>query len=202
MKILFLGYRSCRLISFLRDCDMHTIVESTDKISFESVRDFDPDLIISYGYRHILKGNILQTYKDKIINLHISYLPWNRGAYPNIWSAIDDTPHGITIHLIDEGIDTGDILYQKKIDIPLSDSLRTAYEKLQSEIQDLFIKNWKEIENFKFTRIKQDHKLATLHFTKSSKILFKKLGILGNWNLTMKETKERNDLRLLEKGVS
>ena len=43
----------------------------------------------------------------------MSYLPWNRGADPNFWSILEDTPKGVTIHIMDESIDTGDILYQK-----------------------------------------------------------------------------------------
>ena len=44
------------------------------------------DFIVSYGYRHILSKNILDLLPNKIINLHISYLPYNRGADPNFWS--------------------------------------------------------------------------------------------------------------------
>jgi len=43
------------------------------------------DLVISYGYRHILKKEIIESSKAPIVNLHISYLPWNRGAHPNFW---------------------------------------------------------------------------------------------------------------------
>ena len=45
----------------------------------------------------------------------MSFLPYNRGSHPNFWSFIDDTPKGITIHEIDEGADTGNIVFQKKI---------------------------------------------------------------------------------------
>ena len=50
----------------------------------------------------------------RAINLHISYLPWNRGADPNLWSAVG-MPKGVTIHYINDGFDTGDILFQKAI---------------------------------------------------------------------------------------
>lgn len=46
------------------------------------------------------------------MNLHISYLPWNKGADPNFWSCIDGTPAGVTLHHIDAGVDTGDIIAQ------------------------------------------------------------------------------------------
>lgn len=72
------------------------------------------DWIISYGYRHIIPEEIIKKTKNPIINLHISYLPFNRGSHPNYWSFKEKTPKGVTIHFIDKGIDTGPILCQKE----------------------------------------------------------------------------------------
>ena len=47
---------------------------------------FEFDWIISYGYKHIIQKEIIQAVKNPIINLHISYLPFNRGVHPNYWS--------------------------------------------------------------------------------------------------------------------
>ena len=93
MRILFLGYEKNRLIDFLQT--NNEVFQTSKRTSFEQIEDFGPELIISYGYRHIIKGKVLQRYKDRIINLHTSYLPWNSGAYPNIWSIIDDRPETI-----------------------------------------------------------------------------------------------------------
>ena len=82
------------------------------------------DFIISYGYRHILKKDILDKFPNMAINLHISLLPWNRGADPNLWSFLEDSPKGVTIHYLDYGIDTGDILAQQKVDYIPEDTLR------------------------------------------------------------------------------
>ncbi len=112
--------------------------------------------MVSYGYRHIIRKNILDIFQGKAINLHISYLPWNRGADPNFWSFVEDTPKGVTIHYLDEGVDTGDIIYQKEMEFDLSrETLATSYEKLQAEIQDLFKKNWLNIKSVNNQRRKQ-----------------------------------------------
>jgi methionyl-tRNA formyltransferase len=92
------------------------------------------------------------------INLHISYLPWNRGADPNFWSFINDTPKGITIHYVDKNYDTGDIIAQKEIGFNDNETLRTSYNKLQIEIQILFKENWDSIKNGTCKRIKQNGK--------------------------------------------
>jgi methionyl-tRNA formyltransferase len=110
--------------------------------------------LISYGYRFILKKEILDLFPNRAINLHISYLPYNRGADPNFWSFIDGTPKGVTIHYLDEGVDTGDIIVQKEVvfDSLESETLASSYQKLHIEIQNLFFQNWEAIKNQKCSR--------------------------------------------------
>ena len=62
---------------------------------------------------------LLKNSKNNIINLHISYLPYNRGAHPNFWSFVENTPSGVSIHQVDSGIDTGKIVIQKQINFNL-----------------------------------------------------------------------------------
>jgi len=104
------------------------------------------DWIISYNYPHIISPEIIQNYKGKIINLHISLLPWNRGADPNFWSWADSTPKGVTIHHIDEGIDTGEIIVSQAVDEEdmnfRSATLATTYEYLHKEIVKIFKILW------------------------------------------------------------
>jgi folate-dependent phosphoribosylglycinamide formyltransferase PurN len=114
------------------------------------------DLVISFGYRYILDQSLLQTSKIPKINLHISYLPWNRGAHPNFWSFWDNTPSGVSIHVIDSGIDTGPILYQKQVIIdPKKETFYSSYQKLNSEIVSLFLENLNSILRCKFIEVPQ-----------------------------------------------
>ena len=71
--------------------------------------------MVSYGYRKIVLADVIDKMAGEIINLHISYLPWNRGANPNFWSFIDDTPKGVTIHEMSADLDKGRILCQKEL---------------------------------------------------------------------------------------
>lgn len=113
------------------------------KISLKTALDFD--WIISYGYRHIIKKDIIDNIPNPIINLHISYLPFNRGSHPNYWSFVDKTPKGVTIHIIDYGIDTGPILVQKECYFSKKDTLKSSYNKLKTEIEKLFFNNFDKI---------------------------------------------------------
>ena len=78
-KIVFLGYGSSetRLINELekRKCLVKTY---NKKISINDIADYD--LVISFGYRHILDSNFIENCSCPIVNLHISYLPFNRGS--------------------------------------------------------------------------------------------------------------------------
>lgn len=127
--------------------------DPVDKLCIEQNRI---DFAVIHGYRHIIKKSIINRLHQRIINLHISLLPWNRGADPNLWSFLDDTPKGVTIHYVDEGIDTGDIIVQREVDFKNDhETLATTYQRLQAEIIDLFKLNWPLIRDERCSRLKQ-----------------------------------------------
>ena len=99
-------------------------------------------IVVSYGYRHILKRDALDRIGGRGVNLHISLLPWNRGADPNLWSFLEDTPKGVTIHRLEEGIDTGEIIAQREVQMRGDDTLRTSYARLTDAVEDLFFDVW------------------------------------------------------------
>ena len=83
-------------------------------------------------------------------------MPWNRGADPNLWSFLEDTPKGVTVHYLDSGIDTGDILVQKSIEFFSSEeTLKTSYEKLSQAACILFKESWLDIREGKLLSIPQ-----------------------------------------------
>ncbi|WP_052265200.1 formyltransferase family protein [Ruegeria sp. ANG-R] len=134
--VLFLGYDRdhTTLIDALlvANCEVH---HTEDEIP-----DTQYDLVISFGYRHLIRQSKIESLGCPIINLHISYLPYNRGAHPNFWSFFDGTPAGVTIHLIDEGIDTGPILFQKRVVFTANEiTFAQTYDRLFKEIEALFI---------------------------------------------------------------
>ena len=90
-SILFLGYdkKQCSIISFL-ERKGYLVKNKKTKLSQITNHDF----IISFGYKHIIEKEILEKLKIPVINLHISYLPWNRGSHPNFWSFYESTPSG------------------------------------------------------------------------------------------------------------
>jgi hypothetical protein len=101
------------------------------------------DRIISHGHRLRVSKKI--ALRQPIYNCHISFLPWNRGSNPNFWAWVDGTPHGVTIHQMDAGIDTGPIISQRCVDFdphPFGHTLCTTYDLLQREMLRLFAETW------------------------------------------------------------
>ena len=144
MKVLYLGPECSRLLAYLHTCG-DTVVRTEEKLHPSDTLLQGVEFAVSYGYRHIVKPWLLARLPGRIINLHISYLPWNRGADPNLWSFLENTPKGVTIHLMDEGLDTGPILVQRKVAMFPEDTLRTSYERLSREIENLFMECWPDI---------------------------------------------------------
>lgn len=177
MKVLFLGYPTSPLIYFLRDQGEEVIC--WDKpINKLFIDQNNIEFVVSYGYRYIIKEEVLKHLPKRVINLHISYLPYNRGADPTFWSIIEKTQTGVTIHEVDAGLDTGDILVQEKTTISPQDTLRSIYARHQQVLQNLFKRHWLEIKQHKIISIKQS-KSGTYHRSKDKDFYLKNLG--NNW---------------------
>ncbi len=176
---LFLGYNSkkTKLINFLKSKKIVVTQHQNKILSKNLIRKYD--FIISFGYRKIIPIKILSSLKRPIINLHISYLPYNRGAYSNFWSFLKNTPKGVSIHEIDKGIDTGDILFRKKITFKLNKntSFKSTYKILFYEIEKLFKKNYKQIVNGNYKKKKQ--------LSKKKLNLKSELPKNFNWNISI-----------------
>jgi methionyl-tRNA formyltransferase len=165
-KVLFLGYdeKKNRLIPTLRKNRKLIVDHKNEIVSLNQVEKYD--LVVCYGYRIKINREIVEKYK-KIFNLHISYLPYNRGSHPNFWSFIENTPSGVSIHKIDNGIDTGNIIFQKLIDFNLIKNKKTltfanTYNKLIFEVEELFLQNFNKILNDEYKEQKQ-HNIGRFH---------------------------------------
>lgn len=191
MKILFLTNNniSKKMVLYLREEAGEEVIILERKISKVDILFYKPDWVISYNYRYIIKREILDILPEKIINLHISFLPWNGGAHPNFWSFLENTPKGVSIHLIDEGVDTGSILLQKEVFFDETiETLESSYLTLHEDIQNLFKSNWFELRQNNITPTLQKE-VGTFHYKKD----FKKISsILGkkSWKIPIRELKE------------
>lgn len=140
-----------------------TIERAGDRVILVPQQSETIDFIVSFGHRKIMKGDVLKQYKNRIINIHISLLPWNRGADPNFWSWFDDTPKGVSIHYIDAGIDTGPIVAQHQIrSWRRGETLKSSWLQLIASARELFQREWSDIRDGKVV-IYQHRETGSFH---------------------------------------
>jgi methionyl-tRNA formyltransferase len=128
----------------------------------DTIREFEPDLIIVTAYGRILPGPLLHLPPLGTINVHGSLLPRYRGAAP-IQRAIlhGDKETGITIMQMDEGMDTGDILLQDSLPIKADDTSATLAAKMARLGGRLLIEALELLRRDELPPVRQDNHLAT-----------------------------------------
>ncbi|MDD5195983.1 MAG: formyltransferase family protein, partial [Candidatus Omnitrophica bacterium] len=96
------------------------------------------DIVILAWWPDIIKKDVIKAARVGFVNLHPAFLPYGRGKHAYYWSIVDNTPFGAAIHLIDEGIDTGKVLFRKKIPVSIEDTGESLYTKGVKEVIGLF----------------------------------------------------------------
>ena len=110
--------------------------------TMQAIKNLQADMGLSIFFGYILLPDFFQLFPAGVVNLHPSYLPYNRGTYPNVWSIIEGTPAGVTLHYIDAGIDTGDIIAQRQMPVEPVDTGETLYRKLEGASVELMKDTW------------------------------------------------------------
>lgn len=127
--------------------------------SFKKLNELKFDLFILAGYPQILKKKILQIPKIMTINLHGGPLPAYRGGSPLNWQIINQEKEiGISIIKIDEGIDTGDIIEEKKFKLLKNDNIKTIHDKANKHFTEMLFKIIKKLKKGKIFLKKQKYK--------------------------------------------
>jgi methionyl-tRNA formyltransferase len=117
-----------------------------DPLFLEELSGINPDLIVVVAYGKILPAQILKLPPYGCINVHASLLPKYRGAAPIQWSLIlGEKKTGVTTMLMDEGLDTGDILMQQETDITDDETAETMGERLSKLGASLLLETIKQI---------------------------------------------------------
>ena len=133
-----------------------------DPHAIEEIRAITPDVIVVMAYGQILPRAVLEIPKIACLNLHASLLPRWRGAAP-IQAAIaaGDQETGITVMYMDEGLDTGDILLERKLDILPTDTGASLHERLAQVAPEALFESLRLLTAKSAPRIPQDNAQAT-----------------------------------------
>lgn len=123
----------------------------------EQIRSFRVDLFVSMSFNQIFRKKLINLPPLKTINCHAGKLPYYRGRNILNWVLInDETSFGITVHYMDEGIDTGDIILQKEYPITEEDDYGTLLNKAYEGCADVLYESIKLIQNNQVVRIPQN----------------------------------------------
>ncbi len=130
-----------------------------DGVYLEEMQSINPDAIAVFG-TSLLKENILEAFPGKIINMHLGLSPYYRGSGTNFWPLYNEEPEyvGVTVHLIDIGIDTGSIIHQGRPSIEKGDNQHSIGNKAIKVGVELLIQALRELSSGNMQSHKQTHK--------------------------------------------
>ena len=154
-----------------------------DEEFVKTLRAYNPDVMVVVAFGQIIPLSILKMPKYGCVNIHGSLLPKYRGAAPIQWAVLDgEKETGIATILMDEGIDTGDILLKKTIKIDTDETSGSLFDKLMALGAETILETLDELEKGSLTPTKQGESptayakmltkaMGLIDFTKSAKEL-------------------------------
>lgn len=154
-------------------------ITGADPIALGSeITEHNIDLLFSIYYDKILKKDLISALPYGIVNIHLSALPKYRGIAPVTFAIINgEEEHGVSLHYIDEGVDRGDVIAQRKINIKDLNA-NEAFELATKECIELFRDSIDDILKGTNKRTVQDNSKALYYSYKS--IDWSKVHIIEN----------------------
>ena len=144
----------------------------------EDLRALRPDLCVTAAFGQILSQEILDIPRIGTVNVHSSLLPKYRGSAPINWAVMEgETVTGVTTMMTDKGLDTGDILLQRPVDILPGETAEELTRRLAPIGAELLIETVRQLENGTCPRRKQEESEAS-YFP----MLKKEMGLI-DWTL-------------------
>jgi len=134
-----------------------------DAHGIELLRELRLDYIVGVHFPYLVPESMLEVSGRGFLNLHPAYLPFTRGWHTPTWSILEGTPAGATLHFIDRGLDTGDIILQKQLHVTEDDTAHSLYQKVKKLELEVFQQAWPQLLSGHPTRIPQDLSVGTFH---------------------------------------
>jgi methionyl-tRNA formyltransferase len=165
-SVVFLGVNDVGMRVYEWLCDRPSVtVEAllTHNDQLDLVSEVEPEYLVSVGYDHLVPEEVLAVPAGGAVNLHPALLPHNRGKSPNVWSIVEDTPAGVTLHYMDADIDTGGMIAQRRVETDFSDTGKDLHRRLERAQYDLFVDTWPDLEAGTVESTPQDESAGTYH---------------------------------------
>ncbi len=132
-----------------------------DPAVLEALQSLELDYIVCIHLPTLIPRSVLSIPKHGVLNSHPAFLPYNRGWHSAVWSILDGTPFGATLHFMSEVVDAGDIVHQKALEKRPTDTGDTLYKRALALEFDVFREAWPSLASFSYTRTPQREEIAT-----------------------------------------
>ena len=171
--------KSFRKVAKKLNVKVYDTISINDESFLRMIKKLNIDFIFSLQCRRIFKKELLSIPKYGCFNLHFSFLPKHRGCHVVAWTLISgDVWGGVTFISMKEGVDNGDIIFQKTFDIPITMTGRELFDKCTKEGIRLFKESYQKIISGRFNPKPQNESQASYH--KKGSVDFNKNQI--HWN--------------------
>ena len=142
-------------------------VESiNDPAAIKVLKHREIGIVFLLWWPDIVKRKAIESVPGGFVNLHPSLLPYNRGMHPYYWSIVEGTPAGVSIHFIDDNIDSGSLICQREITTDITTTGYELYEIAQSTIVSLFKEKYDDIVSQRYELKDLDLESGTFHLRK------------------------------------
>jgi methionyl-tRNA formyltransferase len=161
VQVVTMGENDIFLKSLARNVPVY--IFDTDEKLAKHLIEAQLDFGILAWWPKIIKASLLKLPKFGFINTHPSFLPYNRGKHYNFWAIVEEAPFGVSLHFVDEGIDSGDVIAQSLIPYDWCDNGISLYQKAQNAMVELFCTNYPRLREGRFSRYPQNLKCGSFH---------------------------------------
>ena len=119
------------------------------------LRSLDLDFILGVHFPYVIPEAVLEIPRAGILNLHPAFLPCTRGWHTPSWAILEQCPYGATLHFMDTGVDTGDIVHQKEVEVTEGDTADSLYQRVLAAEFEVLVEAWPSLASGTYRRYPQ-----------------------------------------------
>jgi methionyl-tRNA formyltransferase len=148
-----------------REAQIRSLVfQSSSQVSdFAAGESLSFDLGLLAWWPKIIREPLLSLPRRGFVNTHPSLLPYGRGKHYNFWSIVERVPFGVSLHMVEEGIDSGDVVAQAELSYDWEDTGGSLYQKAAEAMLKLVQATYPRLRNLDFKTRPQDLASGTFH---------------------------------------
>ncbi|MEM5427381.1 formyltransferase family protein [Cupriavidus oxalaticus] len=162
--VVTIGDNDIAALCRMHRCKVIYVDEITDATAVEQLGDVD--LLVLAWWPRILTRKLIEIPRRGVVNFHPSLLPYNRGKHYNFWTIVEETPFGVSLHLVNEGVDQGDILFQSRIEKTWEDDGGSLYRAAKQAMVTLFESHYEDLVTGNYVARPQDLKCGSFHLAR------------------------------------